>query len=96
MAAPNGILSISPPYTPGTDDFTHELVAHDIAEFHAGHEAVEEMQVRAAYRARRDLDDRVARMFDHRVRHGFMANVLLALPYERFHDLHPWNVSGHA
>src|SRR5690606_34035155 len=37
-------------------DLAHELVAHDVAVFHAGHEAVVEMQVRAADRAGTDLD----------------------------------------
>jgi hypothetical protein len=51
------------------DDFPHELVAEDVAALHRRDEPVEQVQVRAAYRRQRDLDDRVARVQDRRIRH---------------------------
>ena len=50
------------------DDFAHRLVADDVAAFHVGDDAVEDVQVGAADRAGRHLDDGVARMLDLRDR----------------------------
>jgi hypothetical protein len=61
---------------------------------HAGHEAVEEVQVRAADRAARHLDDRVARMLDPRVGYFVAADVLLAVPAERFHGISGRDAEG--
>jgi hypothetical protein len=71
------------------DHFAHEFMAHDVAAHHARDEAVEEVQVGAADRARRHFDDRVARILDLRVGNGVAADVLLAVPAECFHgDIH--------
>src|SRR5215207_7125399 len=45
-------------------DLTHGLMAHDIAGFHAGHEMIVEVQVRAAVGATRNLDDGVPLVLD--------------------------------
>ena len=67
------------------DDLAHELVAHDVPGFHPGHEAVVEMQVGAADRAARDLDDRIARRLDPGIGHRVAADVLLAVPAQCSH-----------
>src|SRR5690606_28434856 len=78
-------------------DLAHELVAHDVAVFHAGHEAVVEVQVRAADRAGTDLDDGVARIFDGRVGYVVVAaDIVLAVPAKRSHGESPGRVSGNA
>src|SRR5690606_28835040 len=78
-------------------DLAHELVAHDVAVFHAGHEAIVEVQVRAADRAGADLDDGVARIFDGGVRYVVVAaDVVLAVPAKRSHGESPGRVSGNA
>ena len=51
------------------DHLAHGLVAEDIALFHRGHDAVEQMQVRAADGAGGDLDDGVAPVLDLGIRH---------------------------
>ena len=68
------------------DDFAHRLVAHDVADLHAGHEMVEEMQVGAADRAARDLDDRVAVVLDPGVGDSIAADIRGAVPHQGFHN----------
>ncbi len=59
----------------------HELVAHDVAVFHARHEAVIQVQVRTADGTGADLDDGVARIFDRGVGEVVVAaDVVLAVP----------------
>ena len=48
-------------------------------------EVVEQVQVGAADRAARDLDDGVARILDLGIGHGVAADVLLAVPDQRLH-----------
>jgi hypothetical protein len=67
------------------DHLAHELMSEDVAMLHARNEAVEKMQIRAADRAGRHLDDRVARMLNPGVGNRVAANVLLAVPAQRFH-----------
>src|SRR4030095_8758323 len=57
-----------------------------VALFHGRNDAVEDVQVGPAYGAGRDLDDRVAVVLDLRVRHGFAADIVLAVPGQRFHQ----------
>ena len=68
----------------------HEFVAHDVAGLHPGHEAVKQMQIRAAYRARRDLYDRVAWVFDYGIRNRVVLNIMLAMPSKCFHSGPLW------
>jgi hypothetical protein len=74
---------------PDLDHLAHRLVAHHVAALHAGHEAVEEVQVGAADRRARDLHDRVARVFDLGIGHRVAADVLRAVPDQRAHDVSP-------
>ena len=74
-----------PVFRPDLDHLTHELVAEDVAAHHAGDEAVEEVQVRAADRAGGHLHDGIARVLDARIGNVVAADVLLAVPAERFH-----------
>ena len=60
-------------------------MADDVAGLHAGHEAVVEVQVGAADRAARDLDDRVAGILDLRVGNSVAADVRGAVPDQGFH-----------
>jgi hypothetical protein len=55
-------------------------VTHDVAGFHRGHEAVEEMEVGAADRACRHFDDGIAGMFDRGIGDGIAANIVFAMP----------------
>ena len=74
------------------DDFAHGLVAENVALFHRGHDAVEQMQVRTADGAGGDLDDGVASVLDLGIRHGVASNVVLAVPGQRFHPKSPSRV----
>src|SRR4030095_11210596 len=67
------------------DDFPHHLVSHDVARQHGGDEVMKEVKIRAADGAARDLDDRIARILDRRVRNRVAANIFLAVPDESFH-----------
>jgi len=67
-------------------DFAHKFMAHDVAGFHAGHEAIEQMQVGPADCARAHLDDRVARVLDDRIGDGVVADVVFAVPAKCFHQ----------
>jgi hypothetical protein len=62
------------------DNFAHGLVAEDVALFHRGHDAVEQMQVRAADGAGRDFDDGISPLLDLGVGNGVTSNVVLAVP----------------
>jgi hypothetical protein len=62
------------------DDLAHGLVAHDVALFHAGHEMVVQMEVGAADRAARHLDDDVAGLFDLGIGYGIATDVSRAVP----------------
>ena len=76
------------------DHLAHGLVAHDVARLHAGHEAVVEVQVRAADRAARHLDDGVAGVLDLRIGHRVVADVLFAVPAQRAHVRPPRRLPG--
>ena len=66
------------------DNFAHRFVAHDVALLHARHEVVVEVQIRAADRAARHLEDRVALMFDFGVGDSVAADVRRAVPDQSF------------
>jgi len=74
-----------PDIRPDLDDLAHELVPDDVALLHRGDEPVVEVQVGAADRRRRDLDDRVAAVQDLRIRHLLHPDGALALPAVRPH-----------
>jgi hypothetical protein len=76
-------------FTTDLDDLAHELVAHDVARLHAGHEAVVEMQVGTADGAARDPDDRITRMLDLRIGNFIAADVGLTVPAQGPHDASP-------
>ena len=78
------------------DNFAHGLVAEDVALFHRGHDAIEQMQIRAADGAGGDLDDGVSTVLDLGIRHRVASNVVLAVPGQRSHPKIsvPQNVSG--
>ena len=79
---------------PHLHDFAHGLTAHDIAGFHAGHEMIVEMQVRAADGATRDLDDGVPLVLDPGIGYAIAADVRGAVPNQCLHrDLRCLNVS---
>ncbi len=59
----------------GLDDDAHRLVAEDVAVFHAGLVAVEEMQVRAADRRGGNLDDGVRGFLNHGIGNCIDADV---------------------
>ena len=71
-------------------DLPHELVTHDIAVLHAGHVAVVEMQVGAADRATRHLDDGISRMFDLGIGNLIATYVLGAVRAEGLHCSSPF------
>src|SRR5690606_9732812 len=74
------------------DHLAHRLVAHDVARQHSRDEAVHQVQVRAADAGRGDPDDGVLGVLDDRLRHLLAAEVLLALPADRFHRrAAPWS-----
>jgi hypothetical protein len=69
------------------DNLAHEFVTHDVTGLHARHEAVIEMKVRAADGAARHLDDGIPRLLDLRVGDRVAADVGLAVPAERAHEM---------
>ena len=71
------------------DDFAHGLMAQDVALFHRGHDAIEQVQIRTADGTGRDLDDGVAPVLDLGIRHGVASNVVLAVPSQRPHPKSP-------
>lgn len=70
---------------PDFDNIAHGLMAKNIALFHGRHDAVEQMQIRAADRTGRHLDNRVAPILDLGVRDLFTAYIAFAVPGEGFH-----------
>ena len=66
----------------GTDleDFAHRLVAKHVSLFHRRDDAVENVEVGAANRARRNLDNRVARVLDTRIVNRVAADNPFAVP----------------
>ena len=68
------------------DHLAHEFVAEHVARLHRRNVAVVEVQVGAADRRRSDPDDGVARVEDLGIVDGFAADVVLAVPGDRFHD----------
>src|SRR5690242_13560196 len=67
------------------DHFAHSLMAHDVAGQHGRDEVVEQVQVGAADRATRDLDDGVAWILNLGISNSVAADILLAMPNERLH-----------
>ena len=65
-------------------------MTHDIAVLHAGHVAVVEMQVGAADRATRHLDDGISRMFDLGIGNLIATDVLGAVPAQGLHCSSPF------
>ena len=61
-------------------------MTQDVALFHRGHDAIEQMQVRAADGAGGDLDDGVAPVLDLGIRYRVTPNVVLAVPGQRSHS----------
>jgi hypothetical protein len=69
-------------------------MAHDVAGFHAGHEMIVEVQVRAADGATRNLDDGVPLVLNPGIGYAIAADVRGAVPNECLHrDLRCLNVS---
>jgi len=64
-------------------------MTEDVAFFHRGHDAVEQMEVRTADRAGGDLDDGIASVLDFWIRHALAADVVLAVPRKGFHPKSP-------
>src|SRR5262249_5596098 len=75
-------------------DLAHELVAEDVAALHRRHEAVVEVEIRAADRRRGDPHDRVARVEDPRVRDLLDADLALAHPEVGLHGDTPLTAVG--
>jgi hypothetical protein len=71
------------------DNIAHGLMAEDVALFHGGHDAIEQMQVRTADGAGGDLDDGVTPVLDLGIRHRVASNVVLAVPGQRSHPKSP-------
>jgi hypothetical protein len=67
------------------DDFAHGFVAEHVALFHRRHDAIHQMEVRPANRARCHLDNRIATVLDLGIRHAIAPDVVLAMPSQRFH-----------
>ena len=67
------------------DDLAHRFMAEHVAALHRGNHAVIDVEVGTADRAGGDFDDRVAGVLDLRVGHALAANVMLAVPSQRFH-----------
>ena len=69
----------------GLDHLAHELVADDVAGLHRRQVAVDEVQVRAAGRRQRHLQDGVVGVDDRRVGDGPDSQVVHAVPVECSH-----------
>jgi hypothetical protein len=66
-------------------DDAHRLMAEDVALVEERSHDLVEVEIRTADRGRRDPNDRVGRVLDHRVRHVIDAYVSLAVPRDRLH-----------
>src|SRR5688572_24236713 len=66
-------------------NLAHEFVAEDVTMLHCWHEAVEQVEIRAADRSRRYLDDRVARIEYLRVGDMRHLDMFRTLPCCRLH-----------
>jgi hypothetical protein len=71
------------------DHLAHVLVAEDVAALHGRLVSVEQVKVRAADRTRGDLDDRVPRVVDLRIRNRVHPDVAFSVPAQRAHGLFP-------
>ena len=67
------------------NNLPHRFVTEHVAALHLGDHAVKDMEIGAANRAGRDLDDRVSAILDFWIRHGFASDVVLAVPGQSFH-----------
>jgi hypothetical protein len=76
-------------FGPQFDHFTHILMTEDIAALHRRLVTVKQMKVGTADRAGSDLDDRVARMLNFRVRNRVYPDVTFSVPAECAHDQSP-------
>src|SRR5262245_17270732 len=69
-----------------SDDLAHAFMAEHIAFFHFRDEAADQVQVRAADCARRDLDDCVPSILDPGIWHFVTTNVAATVINQRLHD----------
>src|SRR4051794_25982027 len=67
------------------DDFTHRLMAQDIAFLHRRNDAIEDVQIGTTNGAGRDLDYGVASILDLWVWHALASDVVLAVPSQGLH-----------
>ena len=66
-------------------NFSHHLMAHDVARKHRRDVVVKQVQVRTADRAARYLDYSIANILDLRISDNVSSDVFLAVPNERSH-----------
>jgi hypothetical protein len=78
---------------PDLDDLAHELVAQDVALLHRRHEAVVEVEIRAADRGRGDADDGVAGVQDLGIRDLLDPDISLTHPAVGIHRISSFCVS---
>ena len=60
-------------------------MANHVAVLHRRDDAIVDVQIGTADGAGRDLDDRIPRMLDHRIRHCLAAHVAFAVPTKSLH-----------
>jgi hypothetical protein len=60
-------------------------MADNVTFLHLGNNAIVDVQVGAADRTGRHLDDGIARIFDLGIGHRLVAHIALAVPAQRFH-----------
>jgi hypothetical protein len=65
--------------------FAHGLVAQYVATLHRRHKAVEEMEIRTADPARRDLNDRISGLFNLWIWDIIHSYVTFSVPTKSFH-----------
>jgi hypothetical protein len=70
-------------------DYTHRLVAEDVALLHERRQNLVEVEVGAADRRGRDAYDRVVRLLDRRVGDFVYPDIPLAVPRQRLHSASP-------
>ncbi len=75
-------------------DFAHGLVAHDVAAMHVGHDAIIEVEIRAADGAGRHFNDCVAAVLDFWIGDTLTANVVLSVPGECLHCRSSFRIEG--